>query len=322
MLLHRYCFLLFLAGLCPCPSQAQSLRSKKSKSVGRSGKGGSKGSSSSGKGGPKGGSSSVKGGGGVVIVGDSSGNGNGEPSLGAPDSPECGTTPPPSLTGGCDLACDFYKLAEKGAQAVLGKIPVVGSFFSTLLGVLWPSGTNEANVVLKETIQYIDNMIAAVITVNILDDIKAEYLTLVSTVQSMDTKIKNNDKSGNRLAYLQNSVFYSCTQLNEEISANALPPIEQFQNLTVNPIAVLASIGNIGQICLAMRTAEIYHFNSTIGGPPRSAADVNTSKANLDSWAQSYIDWAQTATKNALTWRMFQIESASSGCNGGNGKEG
>jgi hypothetical protein len=323
MLLHRYCFLLFLAGLCPCPSQAQSLRSKKSKSVGRSGKGGSKGSSSSGKGGPKGGSSSGKGGGGggggVVIVGDSSGDGNGGPSPGSPYGPECGTTPPPSLTGGCDLACDFYKLAEQGAQAAIGEIPVVGSFFSTLLGVFWPSGTNDAEEILTSAINYIDGILAQYETTSVLDGIQNIYANLMDAVNSLNSRIQDGDSAGKRYVYLA-AIFGQCNAFNNYIEIDALPPIEPLQNLTVDPIAVLAAIGNIGQVCLAMRTAEVYHYNSTIGGD-QSAKDLITAKANLDGWVQNYTDFAKISTTNALTWRMLQIESSSSACSGGvNGK--
>jgi hypothetical protein len=312
MLLHRYCFLYFLAGFSSV-SQAQTLRSKKGKSVGRSGKGGSAGSSS--KGGSVGKPSKGEG---VVIVGDSSGSGG--PPPGSPYGPQCGTSPPPSLTGGCDLACDFLKLAEKGALAAIGKIPYVGSFFSTLVGVFWPSGTNEAEEILNATIQYIDGILAQYETTNILEDIQDLYKDLMDAVNKLNSRIQDGDPPGKRSDDLD-MIFQQCDDFNNYISDHALQPIEPLQNLTVDPIAVLAAIGNIGQVCLAMHTAEVYHHNSTIGGN-QSAGDLATAKANLDDLVQTLTGYAQISTNNALTWRTLQITSSSSECSGGNGKLG
>jgi hypothetical protein len=220
---------------------------------------------------------------------------------------ECGATPP-SLSGGCDLACIFLKAAEAGSQAVIGEVPVVGNFLADVTGMFWPSGTDDAETVLNETLQYIDAKIADAESDVLLKNIKAGYQSLADNANTLVLYIQDDEKPDDRFNFLDGVILNGdCTHLRNQI-------VEYGPQ--VNPITLLAAIANIGQICLAMRVAEIYHYNSTVGGTPQPPNMIATFKTKLDSWVQDYMDLAGNATEGALTWRMSMIESPTDSCSG------
>lgn len=218
---------------------------------------------------------------------------------------------PPSLNGTCDAACMFLQVAEAGAQTVLGEVPIVGSFLSNLAGVFWPSEPDEEYNVLQDTLQYIDSKIADATSNDFLTDIQHDYLDLVTNVHRLKRHIQ--DDTTDRYDLLDNTIIgVNCIALNSDIVT---------KGPQTNPVSLLAALGNIGQSCLAMRVALVYHYNSTVGGPPQNSATVNQSKAYLDDWVQFYTDSVQNYTQQALAWRMSQIESPTSSCGAG-GKSG
>lgn len=220
-------------------------------------------------------------------------------------STECAATPP-SLNGTCDAACLFLKIAEAGAEAVLGEVPIFGNFLADLTGVFWPSSSDDEYTILQDTLQYIDSKIADATSEIFLSDIQKDYRNLVSNAQTLETHIQENYTSTSRESLLDTEILNGdCTNLNSAIIIDG-PQI--------NPISLLAAVGNIGQSCLAMRTAWIYHYNSTVGGTPPS---MTGSKVKLDKWVQFYTDAAQNASQRALAWRMSQIESPTSPCGAG-----
>jgi hypothetical protein len=219
---------------------------------------------------------------------------------------ECGATPP-SLNGTCDADCMFLQIAEAGAQTVLGEIPIVGGFLSNVAGVFWPSDSDEEYTILNETLQYIDSKIADATSDDFLIDIQDDYLQLVTNVHRLKRHIE--DDTTDRYDLLDNTIIgVNCIALNSDIVT---------KGPQTNPVSLLAALGNIGQSCLAMRIALVYHYNSTVGGTPQNSATVNSSKAYLDDWVQFYTDAAQNATQQALAWRMNQIESSTSSCGAG-----
>jgi hypothetical protein len=218
----------------------------------------------------------------------------------------CGATPP-SLSGGCDLACNFLKAAEAGSLAVLGEVPVVGNFLADAVGLFWPSGTDDAEHVLNETLQYIDGKIADAESDSLLKNIKADYQSLADNVNTLVQYMQDNETSDERFNYLDGVILNGdCTHLRNKIKE---------YGPKVNPITLLAATVNVGQVCLSMRVAEIYHYNSTVGGAPQPNL-VTTFKTKLDSWVQDYMDLAGNATEQALAWRMSMIESYANRCSG------
>jgi hypothetical protein len=224
---------------------------------------------------------------------------------GSSSNTECAATPP-SLNGTCDAACMFLKVAEAGAQTVLGEIPIVGGFLSNLAGVFWPSDSDDEFTVIQDTLQYIDSKIADATSDTFLTEIKKDYLELVANVHRLQRHIQ--DDTPNRYSLLDDTIIGNCIGLNSDIIA---------YGPQTNPVSLLAALGNIGQSCLAMRIALVYHYNSTVGGTTQNNATVNTSKAYLDEWVQLYSDAVQNATQQALDWRMSQIESPTISCGAG-----
>jgi hypothetical protein len=230
---------------------------------------------------------------------------------GSPEGSTCSVNPP--VWGGtCDYACEWLKAAEAGAQAVLSEVPIFGNFFSAVAGLFWPDPENAVNI-FKETIQYIDEKINDAISDVLLLNIEADYGSLVENVQSLTTDIQQNFSESVRKPLLETSILDGdCVQLKNHIAYYA-PQCD--------PVALLAAIGNIGQMCLAMQIAKIYHHNSTVGGPIEN--DVNVYKATLDEWVQFYTDAASNATQRSLAWRMSMIDVQSSVCSDdGGGKCG